>query len=320
LGYSFKKGRGPVKKVIIDCDVGVDDALALILAFHSPGLEVVAVTGVNGNVPMHQVFVNIQKVLSLIQPSPKPLLVPGAVQPLRGVPVYARSVHGEDGLGGARIERTGREDGWRRFSGRAENLIPEVARRHPGEVTLIAVGPLTNLALALRRDPVGMRRVKEIVVMGGAVRTKGNVTPYAEFNLFSDPLAARLVFESGIPVTLVPLDVTHQVFLTPRLMEENINPLKNRFSRFVIEATGYDEKTRQFRGGELIYLHDPLAVGAVINPDLMKRERLALSVDTREGDHYGQVLEVTEGAAIDVCLGVDSERFLDLFVSGLEHA
>ncbi len=308
-----------MKRVIIDCDVGVDDALALILAFHSPQLEVTAVTGVNGNVPMDQVFINIQKVLSLIQPPIKPMIARGAVRPLKGVPVYARSVHGEDGLGGAKIEETEKEVGWRLFPGQAESLIPETARQHPGEVTLIAIGPLTNLALALRQDPVGIGKVKEIMVMGGAVRTKGNITPYAEFNIFSDPLAARLVFESGIPVTLVPLDVTHQVFLTPRLMEQKVRPLDNRFSRFVIEATGYDTNTHQFRGKELSYLHDPLAVGAVIAPDLMKKERLPLGVDTREGDHYGQILEMTEGPEIEVCLEVDAERFLDLFLKGLEH-
>ena len=308
-----------MKKVIIDCDVGVDDALALILAFHSPQLEVTAVTGVNGNVPMDQVFVNIQKVLNLIQPREKPLIARGAVQPLKGIPVYARSVHGEDGLGGARIERTGKEEGWKLFPGQAERLIPEMARRHPGEMTLIAIGPLTNLALALQQDRVGMRKVKEIVAMGGVVRAKGNITPYAEFNIFSDPLAARLVFESGIPVTLVPLDVTHRVFLTPRLMEQKVKPLNNRFSRFVIHATGYETDTHQFRGKELIYLHDPLAVGAVVTPDFMKKERLPLSVDIREGDHYGQILEMREGPEIEVCLGVESEKFLELFLAGLEH-
>ncbi len=186
------------KKVMIDCDVGVDDALALILAFHSPELDVKAVTGVNGNVPLEQVFGNIQKVLSLIQPKNKPLIARGADQPLQGKPIYAHSVHGKDGLGGAKIDRKGGEDGWRLFPGRAEELIIEMARQYPDEMTLIATGPLTNLALALQRDREGMKKLKEITIMGGAVRTGGNITPHAEFNIFSDPLAAKIVLESEV--------------------------------------------------------------------------------------------------------------------------
>ena len=204
-----------MKKVMIDCDVGVDDALALILAFHSPELDVKAVTGVNGNVPLKQVFENIQKVLSLIQPKSKPLIAKGADQPLKGKTIYAHSVHGKDGLGGAKIDRREGEEGWQFFPGRADELITKMARQHPDEMTLIATGPLTNLALALQRDPEGMGKLKAVAIMGGAVRTRGNITPYAEFNIFSDPLAAQIVLKSGLPITLVPLDVTHQVFSHP---------------------------------------------------------------------------------------------------------
>ncbi|MCJ7749389.1 MAG: nucleoside hydrolase [Desulfobacterales bacterium] len=306
------------KKVIIDCDVGVDDAFALILAFHSSELEVKAVTGVNGNVPLDQVFKNIQKVLSLIHPQHGPLIAKGADRPLKGKAVYAHSVHGKDGLGGAKIERKKGEEWWQIYSGRADELITKMAHQYPNELTLIATGPLTNLALALQKDPEGMRKLKEVSIMGGAVRTKGNITPYAEFNIFSDPLAAKLVFESGLPITLVPLDVTHQVFLTPQVIEEKIKPINNSFSRFVIEAIGYDLNTHRFlRGSELIYLHDPLAAGVVIDPGLVKKERLPLDVETEEGEHYGHISEVKEGPKVEVCLEVNPEIFLELFVSSL---
>jgi purine nucleosidase len=190
-------------------------------------------------------------------------------------------------------------------------------RQYPYELTLIATGPLTNLALALQKDPAGMKKLKDVAMMGGAVRTKGNITPHAEFNIYSDPLAARKVFESRLPITLVPLDVTHQVSLTPQWMEEKIKPLRNPFSKFVIEATGYDTIAQKFRNKELIYLHDPLAVGVVINPDLIKKEKLAIHVETEEGEYYGQTAEVEKGPKTDVCLGVDAERFLELFVSAL---
>ncbi len=302
---------------MIDCDVGVDDAMALILAFHSPELDVKAVTGVNGNVPLDQVFENIQKVLSLIQPQNKPLIAKGADQPLKGKTIYAHSVHGKDGLGGAKIDRKGGEEGWRLFPGRAEELITKMARQYPDELTLIATAPLTNLALAIRKDSEGMGKLKEIVIMGGAVRTKGNVTSYAEFNIFSDPLAAKIVLESGLPIRLVPLDVTHQVSLTPQWMEEKVKPINNSFSKFVIKATGYHSTTHRFRNMELIHLHDPLAVGVVIDPALVRKKRLSIDVDTQEGEHYGKTSEVKEGPKVEVCLEVNTGGFLELFLSRL---
>ncbi len=306
------------KRVLIDCDVGVDDALALILAFHSAELEVEAVTGVNGNVPLDVVFENIQKVLYLIHPQHKPLIAKGADRPLKGKTVYAHSVHGRGGLGGAKIARRKGERWWEIYPGRADELIAKMAHHHPDELTLIATGPLTNVALGLQNDPEGMRKLKEVVIMGGAVRTEGNITPYAEFNIFSDPLAAQRVFESGLPITLVPLDITRQVFLTPQEMEDRVNPMNNPFSRFVVEAVGYDLKAHRFpRGSNSIYLHDPLAVGVAIDSNLVKKEKLSLVVETEEETHYGHISETGEGSKIEVCLGVNSERFLDLFLSRL---
>ena len=304
------------KKVLIDCDPGIDDALALMLAFHSPEIRVMAVTGVNGNVPLNLVFENIRKVLALIRPHQKPLIARGAGRPLKGEPVYAYSFHGKDGLGGAKIERE-EEEWWKIFSGRADDLIPEMARRYPHELTLVATGPLTNLALSLRRDPEGMKSLKEVIVMGGAIRSKGNVTPYAEFNLFVDTLAARMVFESGLPLTLVPLDVTLQVFLTPQLMEERVKPLNNSFSQFAVEATGYESSGHKFRTGEVFHLHDPLAAAVAIDPDLVKKEKLSIHVETEEGEHLGRTSESPENPDVDVCLEVDSKRFLELFLSRL---
>ena len=305
------------KKVMIDCDVGVDDALALILAFQSPELAVEAVTGVNGNVPLDNVFTNIQKILSLIQPKKRPLIARGAAQPLKGHALYAHSVHGKTGLGEAKIDLKKGEEWWTLFTGPAHELITKTARQYPGELTLIAVGPLTNLALGLQNDLEGMKTLKGVVIMGGAIRAGGNVTPYAEFNIYVDPLAAKMVFESGLPITLVPLDATHQVFLTPRWMDEQVSPLHTPFSNFVIEATDYNIETHRFKNRENIFLHDPLAVGAVIDQTLVKTERFSLQVETKEGEYYGKIIEGKEGSEIEVGLGVDVERFLELFASRL---
>ena len=306
-----------VKKVMVDCDVGVDDALALILAFHSPKLDVKAVTGVNGNVPLEQVFENIQRVLSLIRPKSKPLIAKGADRPLKGETIYAHSVHGKDGLGGAKIERKEGEEWWQFYPGPADDLITEMARQYPDEMTLIAIGPLTNLALALQRDRKGMEKLKEIIVMGGAVRKRGNITSYAEFNIFSDPFAAKIILESGLRITLVPLDVTQQVSLTSQWMEERVKPINNVFSKFVIELTGYDSTRHQFRNKELIHLHDPLAVGVVIDPDLVKKQKLSITVKTKKGDYFGKIVEGLGDSNIDVCLKVNAKRFLQLFLSRL---
>jgi purine nucleosidase len=306
-----------LKKVVIDCDVGVDDALALILAFHSPELDVRAVTGVNGNVPLERVFENIQKVLSLIQPKNKPLIAKGADRPLKGKPLYAHSVHGQDGLGGAKIDLDEGKQWWQFYAGPADELITKMARQYPDEMTLIAIGPLTNLALAIQKDPEGMRKLKEVVIMGGAVRTGGNITSYSEFNIFSDPLAARRVFSSKLSITLVPLDVTHQVSLTSQWMEQKVIPISNSFSKFAIEATGYDCTLHQFRNKEIVHLHDPLAVGVVTHPDLVKKQKLSLTVETQEGEYFGKIVEGLGGSDIDVCLAVDAKRFLELFLSRL---
>jgi inosine-uridine nucleoside N-ribohydrolase len=263
------------------------------------------------------VFENIQKVLSLIQPKNKPLIAKGADRPLKGKLLYAHSVHGQDGLGGAKIDRDEGKQWWQSYAGPADELITKMARQYPDEMTLIAIGPLTNLALAIQKDPEGMRKLKEVVIMGGAVRIGGNITSYSEFNIFSDPLAARRVFSSKLSITLVPLDVTHQVSLTPQWMEQKVIPISNSFSKFAIEATGYDCTLHQFRNKEIVHLHDPLVVGVVIHPDLVKKQKLSLTVETQEGEYFGKIVEGLGGSDIDVCLAVDAKRFLELFLSRL---
>ncbi|NWF57623.1 MAG: nucleoside hydrolase, partial [Syntrophaceae bacterium] len=274
---------------------------------------------VQGNVSLDKVMNNIGKVLTLLRPSRRTWIAAGADRPLQGEPVHAESFHGEDGLGGVEIQAE--EEEWSEFfSGSAEELIIQMARRHPQEITLIALGPLTNLALALRRDAEGAGNLKEIVVMGGAVRTRGNITPHAEFNFYADPLAAKEVLESRLPTTLVPLDVTHQVPLTASFMEGRVRPLQSSISRFVIEATAYDCQTGLFRGGrEVTYLHDPLAVGVGIDPHLVRKENLSLSVEIEKGEFYGKSREIPGGAKnVAVCLEVDREKFLGLFFTRLK--
>jgi inosine-uridine nucleoside N-ribohydrolase len=309
---------------MIDCDVGVDDALALILAFHSPEIEVQAVTGVNGNVPLDLVFANIQKVLSLLRPSHKPWIARGADRPLTGQGANAHDVHGGNGLGGAVIRDYGKKEWWKSFPRPAQELICETAAANPGAVTLITLGPLTNLALALDHNPEAVEALREIVIMGGAVRTRGNITPHAEFNICVDPLAASRVFSIGLPIRLVPLDVTRQVALTPAVMRNRIGEMEDEFVRFVNESTGYDRAVERFLGGrEAFYLHDPLAVGTIILPDLMAMEWTELRVVTEPGERCGKTEEVKNekpgGGRINVGFKVNAEEFLNLFISRIKE-
>lgn len=312
------------KKVLIDCDPGVDDALALILALHSPELKVLGISAVSGNVPVEMGFANIKKVLSFLQPRGKPLIARGAEAPLRGNPLHAFHIHGANGLRGAKIPQGSEREAWQIFPDRADKLLTTTARHHPGEVALIALGPLTNLALALQRDPGGMRMLAEVIAMGGAVRSPGNITPQAEFNFFADPQAARMVCESGLPLTIVPLDVTHQVFLRPQLIKQELQDLHADFGRLLRHLTGYNRRSGFFPGGgTAFYLHDPLAVGVAARPALVKKERLRITVVTRRGESYGRSFEPRppsrRGGQVDVCLEVDADKFIELFLARLEH-
>lgn len=306
-------------KVIIDCDPGVDDALALILAFHSPELEVEAITGVNGNVPIELVMQNIKKILSLIRPAHRPWIGQGAARPLIGEAVNAYDVHGYDGLGGARIESSEGEDFWHFSSEPAEEIILEMASKYPEELTLIAIGPLTNLALAIKKDPRPIKKIRKIIIMGGAVRGKGNITPFAEFNFYVDPLAAQMVMEAELPIIIIPLDVTHQVFLTAEEMEKRGSGEDNLFIKFLLESSGYDYERRVFRGAKkLFYLHDPLAIAVAVQDQLIEKEKISISVNTAQGLYYGQVRELPATGAnfasqIEVALKVKREGFLNFF-------
>lgn len=306
------------QKVVIDCDPGVDDALALIIAFHSPELEIEAITGVNGNVPVELVMQNIKKMLCLIRPIHLPWIGRGAARPLRGESIYAYEVHGIDGLGGARIDSLKGEEFWQSSSKSADELILEMADKYAQELILVAIGPLTNVALAIKKDLATLKKIKKIIIMGGAVREKGNVTPHAEFNFYVDPLAAKIVLEAELPIMLIPLDVTHQVYLSAEAMEIEDGQFQDPFLRFLKEATGYNFKERNFRGKKKsFYLHDPLAVAVAINEELVEKEKMTLSVEIEEGLNYGKVMQLSpEGFIpnqIDVAIRVNCANFLKFF-------
>ena len=199
-----------MNKVIIDTDPGTDDAIALIAALNSPELDVAALTAVTGNTSLENAARNALGLLAFMSRSDIPVHL-GADAPLVGEFELGENYHGP---GGMTVPLPDPETTPNPLP--AERYISQAARDSDGDLAIIALGPLTNLALALRRDPDAMSQVGEILVMGGAVEVGGNVTPYAEFNIYDDPRAANVVFDSGVPVTLIGLDVCEARSLRPR--------------------------------------------------------------------------------------------------------
>ena len=316
------------RRVIIDTDGGVDDVLALLLAFRSPELKVEAVTTVHGVVPVDQATKNVLFLLDFLALTERPIVASGETIPESTELITAQTVHGADGLG--ELSRFTRPDGSRKYRDaavpaqlpRAADTLRDTLKRHPGEVTIITLGPLTNLAQTLEADKEALRRVREIIVMGGAITVPGNVGPAAEFNIFVDPPAARAVMQSGLPITLVPLDVTERVFLSYAEIEALSRSMVEPVASFLCDATGIIcRHTDDTRGTAGLFLHDPLAVGVAVDRTLVRTTRMHVDVET-EG-------ALTEGMAVadlrqfkphlkhtpnsDVALDVDGPRFLNLF-------
>ncbi len=308
-------------RVIIDTDPGVDDALAILLALRSPELEVIGITTVCGNVRVEQATKNLFRVLELV-PFPSRLLVgQGAVQPLQQPLEPATHVHGADGLG--ELDRIRNPDGTPRYADlgtprslpNALTVWRECLRRYPGEVTLITLGPLTNLAQALEADPTVMHAFRSVICMGGAIGVPGNVTPAAEYNLYVDPHAAERVMHSGLPITLVPLDITTRVSLTREAIAKLTANTTDPVCRFVGDATGPAlEFAQQTEGRGVFYLHDPLAVGVALDPGLVKRVPLRITVETEERATRGRTAaDRNAPSTVQAAMEVDTARFLNLF-------
>ena len=213
MGQCGEGRRVAPQKIIIDCDPGVDDALALIFAHGHPGLDLRGITTVAGNVGLDATTANALRVRDYIGMRDVPVAA-GSAGPLLGPVIDARHVHGASGLGGARIPAAASGTA----AGHAVDYLIEAISAAPGEITLIAIGPLTNVALAVRRHPALTSLVRNFVIMGGSAG-RGNVTPAAEFNIAADPEAAAIVFDAGWTVTMVGLDVTLQARATPAVRE-----------------------------------------------------------------------------------------------------
>lgn len=306
--------------VIIDTDPGLDDALALILALRCRKLDIRAVTVVAGNVPLQACTANALRIIEAAGADPAPAVFPGCATPLSDPAARAEHVHGGDGLGGAAGKFPVRR--LRAEATHAADRMVSLARELGPQLTLISLGPLTNVATALRKDAAAMSRVRRLVVMGGSADGRGNATPVAEFNFFSDPAAARAVVRSSLPVVLVGLNVTEQAILPRRRFRRRLGGMADgKLRRFLAACSEpYFDFCRKQEGNDGgCALHDPLAVAAAIQPDLLRTEPLACDVVDSPGLTRGMLLtggRVQERPAqpIRVATAVDAARFVDLFL------
>jgi purine nucleosidase/pyrimidine-specific ribonucleoside hydrolase len=316
--------------VILDTDTGVDDAMAIILALRSSTLDVLAITTVAGNVGVAQCTKNVLRVLSLMGLQEYPVVAKGADRPLVKAPFTAGSVHGADGLGELEEAYYPELPTAIVSDQPAVDLMLHLIASHPDEVTLIATGPLTNVARAMQKDPATMVRVKEIIFMGGAVYVPGNIPPgAAEFNMFVDPHAAEVVLGFPVPLIMVPLDVTHEVKLMRTVVEQECGSHPAAIPRFLAQATRrYMQFYRDDQGHDGCYLHDPLAVGVAIDPSFVTTEWLRIYMETEGKVTAGMTLPFrhpTRDAAkrdapnVTVCTTVDAARFLQFFLDHMKQ-
>lgn len=308
------------RKVILDVDPGIDDAMALCMALFDPRLEVVAVTAVGGNCSPTQATRNVQAIIEQLDPPRWPRLG-AASMPEGGLPVDGRNLHGVDGLGGTDFDVAELH-----HMHPAEKVICDQIRDAPeGTITIVALGPLTNIARAFQRDPELASLVGQVVMMGGSVSGSGNITPAAEFNIYCDPTSARAVFRSHSTKTLIPLDVTNRIVLSYDLFNElpDESTRVGRFLRAILPPAfrGY----RQQFGLEGIHVHDTVTLMAVLYPELFTTEEMAGDVEITG--------ELTTGATVfdrrhvpawrhnmEVAVDMNAEAVSDAIVRGLNSA
>src|SRR5215469_4319759 len=308
-------------RIILDTDPGIDDALALFLARASPEVQLEAITTVSGNVHVDLTTRNALALLELAG-SPGIPVARGCDRPLVRQSVTADYVHGRNGLGGIELP----EPKLQPSSQHAVDLIIEKILAAPGEITLVPIGPLTNIALALRKEPHIAQQVREVVIMGGALLVPGNVTAAAEFNIYADPHAAHMVLHAGWPIRLVSLDVTTKALLQRKQVQQlaSIGSPVTRFIQQVVDS--YLETFGRSRGLTAFQMHDPLCLAAAFQPDLITWEPAYVDVELAGTLTSGETvayferpadidpsLEKRHSANVLASVGVDAERFIAFY-------
>lgn len=302
--------------VVLDCDPGHDDALAILLAAASPSLDLVAITTVAGNQTLEKTTLNARRVCTVAGIHDVPIAA-GSDRPLIRRQVVAGDIHGESGLDGPAFGPPSVALDHRH----AVDVIIEAVHAHPGELCLIAVGPLTNVAAALRRDPSIAGKIRRIALMGGAIRV-GNTTPAAEFNMYADAEAAQIVFESGVPLTMVPLETTHRAAADPAVIAR-ITVLGTPVAALSVDLLRYFAATyERVFGFGAPPVHDPCAVAAIVAPELVLTRPMHVAIETRGEHTYGRTVCDVHGVTglppnAEVAVDLDVAGFWDLMIGAL---
>jgi purine nucleosidase len=304
--------------IIIDTDPGQDDALAILLALASPEFEILGITAVAGNVPLSLTEKNTRKICELAG-KPETKVYAGAVRPMLRPLVTAEHVHGRTGLDGPDLPEPimplQKQHG-------VDFIVETLMARPSGTVTLCTLGPLTNIGLALVKEPKIAPRIKRIVAMGGGFFEGGNVTPAAEFNIYVDPQAARLVFESGIPLTLIPLDCTHQALTTATRIDK-FRQMKNKTGPACAQLLEYFERfDEQKYGTDGGPLHDPCVMAWLLKPELFSSRLVNVSVECESELTMGMTVIDWWGVTdrpknATVCRSINAQGFFDLLTERL---
>jgi purine nucleosidase len=332
MSPAIRMASSAPKKVIIDTDPGTDDAIAILLALNSPELDVRALTVVPGNVTAQQGLENALKLVSLANRCDIPV-AGGAQHPLFQKLITAEFWHGKNGLANVELPPS-KCKADPRFG---PDLIIQMVHENPHEITLLPIGPETNIALALEKDPSIVPLVKEVIVMGGSI-SGGNVNAAAEANIYNDPEAAQIVFQAGWPLTMAGLDVGNETLFTRKHLEQ-LARTHGPENDFMVAVTRFLVELSERFGDPGSPMYDPLAIGAAIDPTIVKTKPMHVDVETRgefsrgetvanrqnavernvlHGDRY--IIEGVDKVTpnVQVCVGVDAERFIQLFISRLQ--
>lgn len=304
------------QKIILDCDPGHDDAVALLLAAHHPQIELLAVTTVAGNQSLEKTTRNALKVCALAGIRDIPI-ARGMERPLVRPARHAADIHGSSGLDGSDIPEPDIEP----VEQHAVDLLIEKLLHSEGDITLVVTGPHTNLASAIRREPAIVPKIRAISLMGGAIGL-GNTTPNAEFNIWCDPEAAAVVFGCGRPIIMAPLEVTHQALATAEVIER-LRASKRRVATVVADLLLFFAETyHRVFGFEAPPVHDPCAVAALIDATIMPARQMRVEIETGGEWSAGRTVcdvynTLNRPANASVGYALDAERFWDMVIETL---
>lgn len=303
--------------LIIDCDPGVDDAIALLLAFASPELQILGITTVAGNVPLHHTQTNARKICELAGIRSIPIFAGCPRAMLRSTLETAEYVHGATGLGQITLP----EPQISLQEQHGVDFLIATLLAAPEPITIATLGPLTNLAITLIKEPRIISQIHEVVMMGGAI-THGNVTPSAEFNIYTDPHAAAVVLTAGLNLTLISLDITHQAIATPERLSKIRtlgDPIGSTVATLLTQYSSHDMGQYGFAGAPL---HDPCVIAYLLRPDLFTARPCFVEIETKSEESLGRTIVDWYGVSgkavnVNVVETIDSDGFYQLLTERL---